>query len=235
MNVEGLSTPKEHLLANICKTTKCDVLCLQETHRGPNNNRPKICGMTLAIERSHKKHGSVLFVKTGTVIQSTSLSDDNNTEVLTVELSGVGIQSVYKPPGSPFLMPTLQATKPHIVIGDFNSHSTTWGYNESNPDGDAVESWAEASQLSLIHNAKLPKSFNSGRWRRGYNPDLAFVSQNIASLSKKLVLDPIPKSQHRPIGIQVNAAVTPTTVPYRRRFNFKKANWEASPKNSNTN
>ena len=38
--------------------------------------------------------------------------------------------------------------------------------------------------------------------------------------------DPIPSTQHRPIGIQVHAAVRPTSVPLKRRFNYQKAKWE---------
>jgi len=35
-NIEGLSSTKEDLLANICKEHDCDNLCIRETHRGPN-------------------------------------------------------------------------------------------------------------------------------------------------------------------------------------------------------
>ena len=90
-----------------------------------------------------------------------------------------------------------------------------------------MKQWAEAQNLNLIHDANLPKSFNSGRWKRGYNPDLVFVISNIATLVNKLVLEPIPRTQHRPIGININATVVPKTVPSQRRFNFTEANWQA--------
>ena len=38
-----------------------------------------------------------------------------------------------------------------------------------------MEACAEASHFSLIHDAKLPKYVDSARWKRGYNPDVAFV------------------------------------------------------------
>ena len=36
----------------------------------------------------------------------------------------------------------------------------------------------------------------------------------------------VPRSQHRPIGVQMNAATAVKTVPFRRRFNLKKAKWD---------
>jgi hypothetical protein len=52
------------------------------------------------------------------------------------------------------------------------------------------------------------------------------VSSRIDGLCKKIVLDPILHSQHRSIGIQVNAAITPNIVPFKRRFNYRKAKWD---------
>ena len=80
----------------------CDVLYLQETHRGSKNNRPRIQGMVLAAERPHRQYGSAIFVKIGSVIEATSISEERNIEVLTVELSRIVITSVYKPPAEYF-------------------------------------------------------------------------------------------------------------------------------------
>jgi hypothetical protein len=54
-----------------------------------------------------------------------------------------------------------------------------------NDDVQKVEEWAEGENLSLIHEPKLPASFNIGRWKRGYNPDLIFASDTISHLCTK--------------------------------------------------
>ena len=57
----------------------------------------------------------------------------------------------------------------HIVIGDFNSHITSWGYDTTDNHGESVVQWADSCDLTLIYDAKLPKSFNRARWKKGYN------------------------------------------------------------------
>ena len=229
INIEGFSTAKQQILAELCSNLHCDVLCIQETHRGSDNIRPSIPGMVFANERPHNQYGSAIFVKASSVIESTSVSAEDDIEVLTVELSNIAVTSVYKPPAAAFVFPqSARQTngKPQIIIGDFNSHSTQWGYSETDQDGEAVEDWMDSNQLVLIHDPKLPPSFHSARWKRGYNPDLVCATNDIADLCQKIVKEPIPASQHRPIGIQVNAAVRPTNVPFQRRFNYGKADWQ---------
>ena len=116
---------------------------------------------------------------------------------------------------------------PHIVIGNFNSHNTLWGYTSTDNDGEAVELWAESYNLSLIHNAKRPKSFNSAIWKKGYNPDLIFASSNFSNMCEKSVLDPIPHNTiPGPICVSVNTVIVAQPTTFRRRFNLKKVDWE---------
>lgn len=73
-----------------------------------------------------------------------------------------------------------------------------------------VKMWAEAYHLSLIHDSKLPQSLTSTQWKKkSYNLDLTFVDSNIEVMCKKDMLEPTPHTQHRPIVINVTAAITP--------------------------
>ena len=138
-------------------------------------------------------------------MKSISVTAANHVEVITAELPDVVVHSVYKPPREQVVLPPLgHRSLPQIVIGDFNSHNTIWGYDATDNNGVAVAQWAESNSLTLIHDAKLQKSFNSARWKKGYNPDLIFASSSIDNMCVKSVLNHIPRSQHRPICVTVN-------------------------------
>lgn len=112
-----------------------------------------------------------------------------------------------------------------FIVGDFNCHSTSWGYNKTDRNGQLLEEWAEVNNLSLLHDPKLPCSFNSKIWKRGYNPGNCLVSQKLQDSCVKHVYDALPKTQHRPIGVQAYSVIKTAGIPFRRRFNLKKANW----------
>jgi len=102
INIEGLTSDKEILLANICKETRCDIICIQETHRGIDRNKPKIRGMKLVAEIPHNKHGSAIFTKPMLEIMSSDVTNVGGIEFLTIELTKCTVTSVYKPPNIPF-------------------------------------------------------------------------------------------------------------------------------------
>ena len=219
-NIEGLTAAKASILSEMCKRECCHCLCLQETHRSTNLPRPKIAGMSLVVERPHSKYGSAILIRNDLKVKKIYERVQGTVELITIVMPGVVVHSVYKPPNDPFELPALgHRNLPHIVIGDFNSHSTTWGYTNTDNEGEAVEQWADSCDFTLIHDAKLPKSFNSAR------PDLIVASESIANMCKKSVMDPIPHTQHRPICVSVQPVVVPQPTPFRRRFNFRKADW----------
>jgi len=67
-NIEGFSVAKDELLAPLCKLQRCDVLCVQETHRDEASVRPKIPGMNLVIELPHPQYGIAIYTKPELVV-----------------------------------------------------------------------------------------------------------------------------------------------------------------------
>ncbi len=222
LNAEGMSAAKAEIIASF----DADIICLQETHK--DIVLPKIPGMHLILHHPSPVHGSAIFARDKSVIKTSIDLSDGGLEILQVDTEHLNITSVYKPPATPFSWPHTchNTNKASLFIGDFNSHSTTWGYNETNSDGEAVEAWATVKDLRLLHDAKDPNSFQSARWRRGYNPDLAFITSRHYLNIEKTMGNPVPKTQHRPILIEIRPTLRPQKSQQIPRFNFRKANWD---------
>lgn len=101
-NIEGFSMAKGELLTSLCKSQRCDVLCVQETHRDEASVTPKIPGMNLVIELPHPQYGSAIYTKPELVVESASYSHNNQIEILTIVVRNCTITSVYKPPNIAF-------------------------------------------------------------------------------------------------------------------------------------
>ena len=82
VNIEGLSSVKQQIPAELCANHKCDVLCIHETHRGPGAVRPRVHGMNLVAEIAHEQYGSVLFIRDSCICESTSPSSTDNIEII---------------------------------------------------------------------------------------------------------------------------------------------------------
>ncbi|KAJ8365035.1 hypothetical protein SKAU_G00138660 [Synaphobranchus kaupii] len=88
--------------------------------------------MTLVAEIRHRQYGSAVFSRPNLKIEEICAhTTKGHMETITVALPNVSVTLVYKPPSSPFLhtkLPERCKRKFHISIGDFNAHSTLWGY-----------------------------------------------------------------------------------------------------------
>ena len=139
-NIESLTASKASMLSEMCKREHCHCLCFQETHRAPHLSRLKIPGMTLIAKRPHIKYGSAILIRSDLKVKGVSVWEQDNVELISIEMPGVVVHSLYKPPNEKFVLPALgHGNLHHIVIGDFNSHSTTWGYTNTDDNGEAVE------------------------------------------------------------------------------------------------
>ena len=57
--------------------------------------------MALVAERPHNKHGSSVFIRDGLKVNNISVCEEENVELITVELPGVVVHSMYKSPPEP--------------------------------------------------------------------------------------------------------------------------------------
>ena len=125
-NIECLIAFKTSMLSEMCKREHCHYLCIQETHRAPHVAMPKIPGMTLIAEPPHIKYGSAIFIRSDLKVKDVSEWEQDNVELISSDMPGVVVHSVYKPPNEKFILPARgHGHLSHIVIGDINSHSTT--------------------------------------------------------------------------------------------------------------
>ena len=63
--------------------------------------------MALIAERPHNKHGSSVFIRDCLKVNTIYVCEDENIDLITVDLPGVVVLSMYKPPPEPFRLPAL--------------------------------------------------------------------------------------------------------------------------------
>jgi endonuclease/exonuclease/phosphatase family metal-dependent hydrolase len=69
-------------------------------------------------------------------------------------LGGFHIANVYKPLSEKWDSPNPFPALPHptVLVGDFNSHHPDWGYQDTDLEGDQLQSWASCNDYHLIHD-----------------------------------------------------------------------------------
>nr|CUU97368.1 hypothetical transcript [Hymenolepis microstoma] len=82
-----------------------------------------------------------------------------------------------------------------VVLGDFNAHSTRWGYKNRNTAWKAIEDIFNNSPLELIYSDEDPATYLHYNETRT-TPDLFLVSNDICELTQRKIID-YPGSGHK--------------------------------------
>ena len=95
INIEGYSQAKAEIVSTFAHGY--DIVCMQETHIGPEHCRPSIYGMKLIAEIRQRKYGSAVYAKPTLNIEEVGLHTevtDSQIELITVSLAKITITSV---------------------------------------------------------------------------------------------------------------------------------------------
>ena len=236
-NAEGIFGKKDPLKARL-DNDKIAIACIQETHLN-EDKRFGIRGyQTFRMDRKGHKGGVIILVKNDIPAKEIQVkterpegSDNVQAEIhgvnITLNQTNIKVYNVYCPDNKNLSLQAMDIpTDNCLVIGDFNSHSTSWGYEENDTRGDEVEDWQSETSMVLINDPEDPPTFYSRRWMTTTTPDLAFASGNLAGKTKRKVLSQLGGSDHRPVLLSIALEYKPKDERTFPRWNYKKANWE---------
>ena len=228
-NAEGLTNKKPELQAFL-RSNNVDVICIQETHlKEPQRFFVRGFEAFRQDRKDRHKGGIITLVKTS--IPAVELCNSRNTELehQTVKLmlpSGdLLITNCYSPPGSTLALHKVSIKAPrHLVVGDFNSHSPSWGYKDMDTRGEEIEDWMMENKLTLINHPDDKPTCYSRAWKTCSTPDLAIATEEIHRLSSRTVSSQLGGSDHLPVILNFSSMGS-TGHSMKPSWNFKRANW----------
>lgn len=236
INVEGASASKSEYMSRDAFEQKADVIVAQETHISNGNeyhSRGLVNGYRVVAYLLSPVYGSATYVRSDiSNVKVLHMSSIDDVWCIVIEVDGIKVSNVYKPPNSQWPVspiPINYMCHPTIILGDFNSHHTSWGYSSNDMNGTRLAEWCESLDLFLVFDAKDRASFFSARWQQSYNPDLCFVSRDELDRpmpTTRTVLKAFPRSQHRPIMVEIGTKIKFADSKQKPRWNFNKADWK---------
>ena len=229
-NAEGVQHKKLPLMQRLY-AQDIDIACIQETHL-TSNLRFSIRGYeTYRMDREDRHKGGVLILVKNNILASPFKIETNSEAEIhgvkfNIQNQEITVYNFYCPDNRDLCLHKLDTPSEHcIIIGDFNSHSTSWGYQETDTRGEVVEDWQIDSRLVLLNDAEDPPTFYSRRWKTTSTPDLAFATDSIAKITAREVLEQLGGSDHRPVKLLVDLDLKPEQQKCFPRWNYKKAEW----------
>jgi hypothetical protein len=183
------------------------------------------------MDREGRHKGGIMALVLNTIpVQDLKVDTDNEAEISKLKIKvtnqEVTLFNVYCPSDKELSLNTMELPEScGMGLGDFNSHSESWGYVESDSRGDEVEDWQIENNLLLTNEPDDPPTVYSRRWHTTSTPDLAFVTIDLCARTTRTVLKQLGGSDHKPIKLSIND-YKPSPSGRLPRWNYRKANWD---------
>ena len=128
---------------------------------------------------------------------------------MTLPSGNLKLYNMYSPPDKSLELDSLNCEKENwMIIGDFNSHSPSWGYPTIDDKGEDLEAWMVDKGLILINRPDDPTTYTSIPWRTTSTPDLAIATDNIHKLCSRTIYTQLGGSDHKPIILDIEKVST---------------------------
>ena len=223
-SVLNKKTELEHTL----QEKNIQICCIQETHLQSHKSFKVRGYQCFRSDRTDRSKGGVLTLVRNNIhacLVDTHMKDSEY-QVLRIQAGTAALQLVnfYCPNDRPLSLDSISMADSNLlIVGDFNSHSQSWGYDHMDRRGEEVETWQDDNHLLLINSPFDCPTFYSRRWHTTSTPDLALCTADIHKSLKREVGEQLGGSDHRPVFLHMNlGACTEATFP---RWNYKKADW----------
>ena len=99
-----------------------------------------------------------------------------------------------------------------IIVGDFNSHSQSWGYNHMDNRGVEIEDWQDENNLTLINRPNDAPTSYSRVWHTTSTPDIALCTEDLHRIIEREVGNQLGGSDHRPVYLTIAAKTVSAPV-----------------------
>ena len=229
-NAMGLTEERKDALQIFLHENEIDVCCIQESHLKEGKSL-KIRGYqepTRNDRQNRPKGGVVTLVRNGIKVTEVKRLT-GEAEYIHMKISSkdrtLELVNYYCPEDKSLSLDTLNVPdEDFLIVGDFNSRSQSWGYDNIDKRGEEVEAWQDDHRLILINDPADTPTFYSGRWRTTTTPDLAMCTGNLHPCTKRDVCKQLGGSDHRPVVITIEGMQQENQAKHAR-WNYKKANW----------
>ena len=154
----------------------------------------------LIEEETERKGGIITLIKSN-INAYMSSSSNNGAEQHTIAVNTLKreilLVNYYCPNNANLALQNIHVSDSNfIIMGDFNSHSQSWGYDHIDNRGEEIEAWQDDNNLTFINQPYDTPTFYSRCWHTTSTPDIALCTEDLHSITMREVGDQLGGSDH---------------------------------------